>query len=134
LQIRAIAQSDRGYSDDVYTVNINGNALTSAHQLYGNSANVLSANDSDKRVIWGAGGTVSNVFGSFVIDILDPYESKNKTIRVLSGYHQSDARHIMLASGFWNNTASVTSLEIDPIYGSNFKQYSRFSLYGIRGV
>jgi hypothetical protein len=133
LQIRGVAKSDRGFNDDVYTINVNGNALTNNHGLNGNGSSVVSNNADDKRIIWGAGGSTTNAFAAFVVDIMDAYGNKNKTIRALSGQTASGANNIALGSGLWNSTASLTSLTIDPIYGSNFVAGSRFSIYGLKG-
>jgi hypothetical protein len=39
---------------------------------------------------------------------------------------------IELRSGLWMNTASVTSITIAPLVGTQLVQNSRFSLYGVR--
>ena len=80
----------------------------------------------------GASGP-ANAFGAGVYDILDPYSTtKNKTTRLFGGRGFVTGDHkIVLASGLWRNTASVTS--IDLVANDNFVTGSRFSLYGIKG-
>jgi hypothetical protein len=80
----------------------------------------------------------ANQFGMGVIDILDPYQTKNKTVRALTGFLSSDTAgysgtQIKLNSGVFLNTASITSLTLDQAFGSNFQSGTRFSLYGIKG-
>jgi hypothetical protein len=41
---------------------------------------------------------------------------------------------VALISGFWNNTAAVTSASLTPSTGASFVTGSRFSLYGIKAV
>jgi hypothetical protein len=74
----------------------------------------------------------ANIFGAGFIDILDPFEtSKNTTVRLLSGFVVSGDPRVGLSSGFWNNTAAVTTIKLTPRSG-NFAIGSRFSLYGMR--
>jgi hypothetical protein len=69
-----------------------------------------------------------------VMDILD-YSNvyKFKTIRNLSGADFNGSGQIRLNSGLWMNTAGVTSISIYDANGGNLVQYSRLSLYGIKG-
>jgi hypothetical protein len=68
-------------------------------------------------------------FSVGVIDILDPFSTtKNTTIKVFYGNGTS----IYLASGFLNNTTSVSSLQFSTAANA-FAIGSRFSLYGIKG-
>jgi hypothetical protein len=73
----------------------------------------------------------ANVFGGSVIDILDyTNTSKYKTMRSLTGYDNNGSGFIDFMSGLWLNTAPITSITIS---GGTIAQYSRFSLYGIKG-
>jgi hypothetical protein len=78
----------------------------------------------------------ANVFGAFVLDLLDPFETtKFTTSRCLSGQANSSDLRIGFASGSWRNTDSATSLILytDDSGGFyNFVAGSRFSLYGIK--
>jgi hypothetical protein len=76
----------------------------------------------------------ANSFGAAVLDVLDPYSTtKNKTLRCLQGVRAGTGPAIELRSGFWNNTASITSIVFTPETSGSFVSGSRFSLYGIRG-
>lgn len=82
-----------------------------------------------------AGLAATNVFGASVVDILDPFTTKNKTTRSLTGFMSSSGAFLNLVglqSSAWRNTNSITSITIQPIT-ANIAQGSRFSLYGIRG-
>jgi hypothetical protein len=83
-----------------------------------------------------AANNTASVFASGAIDILD-YTSatKNKTIRTLSGIDNNGDGTVQLGSGLCFATpAAITSITFNVQSGSaNFTQYSRFSLYGIKG-
>jgi hypothetical protein len=79
------------------------------------------------------GGGQNDGFSGTIIDILDfSSTSKNKTVRALSGFAQGSGQELMIASGFWNSTNALTSIEIST-GNANLVANSRFSLYGIKG-
>jgi hypothetical protein len=70
-----------------------------------------------------------------VIDILDAFETtKNKTIRSFGGQVGSGANLILLHSGFWNNTAAISSITLGVNGAPQFATGCRFSLYGIKAA
>jgi hypothetical protein len=70
---------------------------------------------------------------AFVTDLLNyTSTSINKTIRTLAGGDNNGAGRVGLWSGFINSTSAITSLAITPT-ASNFPQYSKIALYGIKG-
>ena len=136
LQIRATARTSRAEINDAIFIIINGNSGSNyaRHQLFGNGSTVSSINGTSEtstgnNAITGNTAT-ANIFGSVVLDFTDAYSStKNTTIRSTSGV-VANFNQIMLASGLYNNTASILSITLFPI--ANFVSGSRFSLYGIR--
>jgi hypothetical protein len=77
--------------------------------------------------------STANVFGAFVVDILDPFETtKNTTVRSLGGMNAAWAS-IELRSGAWLSTSAAASILLKPLVGGNFVANSRFSIYGIKG-
>lgn len=72
--------------------------------------------------------------GSLILDILDyTNTNKNKTIRCFSGFDTNGSGDIWLSSAAWYNPAAITTIMLLPTEGgSNFGQYSTFSLYGIK--
>lgn len=142
LQLRIVAR--RGDSAGTYTtIRMRMNGVTSGsyayHRLEGDGSSVVSAADgtSDTRIEFAAisgddsGTNPADSFGAVIADILDfSSSSKNTTVRALSGFASSGNSRIRLASGLFNNTAAVTSLEV---YNTvNFEIGSRFSLYGVK--
>lgn len=68
-----------------------------------------------------------------IVDILEyTNTNKYKTTRSLSGVDKNGSGEIEIISGLWLNTSAITSILLFPS-GPNYAQYSRFSLYGIKG-
>lgn len=136
LQIRAVARSSNASTRTELAIRLNGDTGNNyaGHSVYGFSGSVLSGWEANvSRMIVGflpAANATSGMFAPAVIDLLDPYASKNKTLRSLNGV-QVDGL-VILASGAWFNTASLTSITALPLAGS-FVTGSRFSLYGVKG-
>jgi hypothetical protein len=140
LQIRMTARSNRaGNPSDDFRMRFNGITTSSYawHQLYGDGSSVVSTNTSSTNSMnigkIPAATATANLFGSYVIDLLDAYSTtKNTTARILGGDTQS--KRIMLSSGFLNNTAALSSVTLFPeTSGTAFIAGSRFSIYGIKG-
>lgn len=141
LQIRAVARTDSGSAYEQIMVRANGvtSAAYSRHRLVATGSAVSSSEGyaSQTQMELGSivGGTgTANAFGAVIIDILDfASTSKNKTFRSLSGSNVTGQNVSSFESGAWFNTAAITSISLDRIFGSNFVTGSRFSLYGMRG-
>jgi hypothetical protein len=137
LQLRMVVRGNRNATEANSRVEFNGDTGTNyrAHALIGNGSTVTSYDSTARAYIyWGdaAGLTfTANGFAAAIMDILDPFETtKNTTTRTLSGLEGNYDR-IQLFSGFWNNTAALTSIRIFP-EANDFITGSRFSLYGMR--
>lgn len=143
LQVRGITNSvSTGDASDVIRLQINSN--TSAytnHRLGGNgSVAFAGATTSNSRIdiprtAASGSGSGSSIYGATVIDILD-YANTNKlhVIRALTGFEAENQGQIYLNSGFHTtDTTAITSLTFSLESGSNFRQYSQFALYGIKG-
>lgn len=137
LQIRSLARSNRSANTEGGKINFNSDTGGNyrLHLLEGNGSSVTSlasgSGSTYLSVIGAAGNTATSaLFVPSVVDILDPYEAKNKTVRSLTGGNGA----ITLLSGLWMNTTSLTTIAIAPEIGSAWLQGSRFSLYGIKGA
>lgn len=144
LQIRFSAQSNDTANSGLGNNRLNGyfNADETAtnyysHYLIGNGSTAVA--DAEQVAKW-AGDCTRNSsagWGTVVIDILD-YTNTNKftTTRCLTGWSNNDAvdgnGSVRIVSGLWRNTAAITSIKIAPEAAVNFKQYSRFDLYGVK--
>jgi hypothetical protein len=138
LQLRMVTRTTRAAVNDNILIRFNGDSGSNYawHSLGANGSGVGSSAAASQSYALGgipAGNSATtNAFYPSVTDILDAFETtKNKTLRTLTGLNESD-REIGLRSAFWNNTNSLTSIELRSLNSANFVQFSRFSLYGIR--
>ena len=104
------------------------------HGLGGNGSSVFSfdttASTSALSGIIGTADLAADIFGSGVIDLLDPFNSsKNSTFKTLSGV--TSGNRVDLHSGVWFDNDSVTSWTILP-ESDSFVAECRFSLYGLK--
>ena len=133
LQIRAVFYRNGGSAFARY----NGDSTSGnyrSHGLYGNGSSVYSEDFSyarDKGMIGGSMGLSTTIPFALVMDILDPFETtKYTTARVLSGRATGGSE---LISHVWMNTNALTQIELIG-KADNFRQYSRFSLYGLKAA
>jgi hypothetical protein len=139
LQIRLAARTTRsGFSGGNVAIRFNADTGTNyaQHGLFGTTSSRGSFGSSSANfglAGWVAAATAtSNQFGASVVDILDPYATKNKTVRSLSGNSGGADTQVRLMSSAWLDTTSVTSITILGD-GGNLVSGSRFSIYGLRG-
>jgi hypothetical protein len=141
LQVRFITKSSTSSSTRVLKLQMNGDTGNNyaAHVLEGGGSSVQSGAFTTGTIngIFASvstGSAVANAWPAGVMDVLD-YAStaKNTTISAFSGFAgaSGEISQVYLRSGFWLNTAAVTSLNFSD--SSNWLAGSRFSLYGIRG-
>jgi hypothetical protein len=142
LQVRYIGRTNTGASNqDQLHGQFNSDTSSSYawHRLIADGAGVYAGASTSQTYInlgtLARNGEPSNVFGVGVIDILDyALSNKNKTTRTLTGEDANSGsdEFVGLYSGLWINTSPITQFNIFST-GASFLQYSRFSLYGIRG-
>ena len=145
LQIRLIGRTNRSTAG-IDQMNIRFNSDTGAnyvtnHYIQGNGSGVFAgANTSGTlmtvyRLTADGAPTLTGAFGTSVIDILDyANTNKYKTLRALSGQDMNTVSgEVFFVSAAWMSTTAVNSITITPNVGTLFNQYSRFSLYGIKG-
>lgn len=141
LQLRMFAKTDRADLEDVTLIQFNGDTAAnySYHNIRGNGTAASSEGAASTSYIYlhfaSTGSTgVTNIFASSVVDILDYADTnKFKTTRSLHGFDANGSGRIYLASGNWRSTSAITSIVLDQQFGTNWKQYSHFALYGIKG-
>lgn len=136
LQLRYIVPS--ASSDVNLCMNINGDISNNytLHQLWGGAGLASAAGVASLSFI-----RIGYVFPASsypmvgIIDILDyANTNKNTTTRTLFGWDNNANGNVGIISSLWNNTTSVSSLQITNAGGSStILQHSRFSLYGIKG-
>lgn len=111
------------------------------HQLFGEGSNMFSSSVHPANAIALQNASISsqdNRFGAGIIDIPDYVNTnKFKTIKSLHGVvgqNTASNAQITLGSGFWRNTAAITSISFNSTGGASrtIESGSRFSIYGIR--
>jgi hypothetical protein len=139
LQIRATLQSNTTNTCYVnYTLNATGGTSYSSHYLYGNgsSAGANAGNGASASTMYlneFPPNTATNIFGSFILDILDYANlNKYKTTRSIGGNDRNGTGVVAVSSGLFMSTNAVTQIDLTPQSSAGFAQYSTFSLYGVR--
>jgi len=143
LQIRGISRNTQTPNADedgiLLTFNSDTGSNYAYHRLRGTGSSVVaSANTSTTNINIGDGardGATSGIYGVVVADILDyANTNKYKTVRSLTGCEFNTSNGVItFRSGLWMSTSAVTSIKLTPEV-LNFKQYSSFALYGIKGA
>ena len=145
LQIRWIARNNRASTSDTMGLQFNSDVSSAnyiwLHYVYGNNGSVGAAGygtGTAGNIYFGectSATATGSIFAVGICDILDyTNTNKYKVVRELNG-KEADALNqgfIALASGAWLNTNAINSINIFSNNG-NFVQYTRFSLYGIKG-
>ena len=135
LQLRAFVRDSTSAATNTVKLNFNGDlsAIYDTHNLQGDGSSPLSNNILNQDTCWfgvaPAATSTANVFGAFVIDILD-YTNTNKfkVVRTIGGYDANGSGIVSLRSNSWRNTNAITSLTF---YTGGTTSSSRFDLYGI---
>jgi hypothetical protein len=142
LQLRGIYRStfnNPGSEELKIVINSDAGSNYAYHSVAGNGSSAFAVSGASQTGIrttssFPSDGTTASSYGAAIIDILDyTNTSKNKTVRTLNGDDTNGQGYVGLSSGLWMNTGSVTSITLSNWASSEiFKQYSQFSLYGVR--
>lgn len=143
LQIRMLVRTARaGQTLDAIKWYANSDTTDSNynnHDLYGNGTSAGSAYNAGTNIFASfigycpATNATASIFGAIVFDLLDyTNTSKYKVSRSLNGYDLNGSGTVSLDSVLWRSTNAITSLQIAPIYGTGFVQYTTVQLYGVR--
>lgn len=137
FQVRIVGRTS---SSSAYMgVRFNGDSAGnySQHWLSGRGSGIVSEAEASVGAMnaysLSQGTDTAGIFAGIVIDVLDPFEAKNKTIKMINARAGSTNAEINLVSGAWRSLSPVTSIDFMlPVAGTNFAAGSRFSLYGIK--
>jgi len=144
LQIRIACMFDSTNSNIQARINGDSGANYARHALRANfgSGSVESAAGTSLTqmlIHYNQDNNSTNEPAASVIDFVDVYAAKNRTMRAFSGtISGTNKNQIYVASGLHLSTAALTSITIHAgtsfdSSGGNFRTGSRFSLYGIKG-
>ena len=146
LQIRCLTRSaETSSSRDSFYMQVNSDTGSNYawHYLSGDgaTATVGSTVNTTQFVVGeqSGNGYTSGIFSSFIIDILDYYDTnKFKTIRGMGGFDTNNTGTekgaIALRSGLWRSTSAISSIVLFAGGGRNTLQHSQFALYGIKAA
>lgn len=142
LRLVASIRTDRTASNaENIRLQFNGDTTSvySARILEGNgSAASSSSNSAQASILSGYGDTdadTASTFGNYEIYIPNYTSSNAKSISSDSVVeNNATLGYNVMIAGLWNPStqAAITSINLFPQLGPNFKQYSSFSLYGIK--
>tara|TARA_R110002167_G_scaffold172847_1_gene371172 strand:+ start:253 stop:780 length:528 start_codon:yes stop_codon:yes gene_type:complete len=145
LYLEFSARSDNtSYRDEIY-VQLNGDTGTnySVTQLFAVSATPGSQRQSGvasiQKIYIPDASNTADTFGAGSLWIPN-YANTANFKQVLAQAASSDATTtdyrwgLALAAGLWSSTAAVNQITLGPLTGTNFVQYSTFTLYGVTGA
>jgi len=125
LQLRMMAL---GSADP--TIKVNTSLPTKGHHLVGTGTSAASESIYGDYLDYAYSLSATNPSVG-VLDFLDYADtSKYKTLRYLYGQDRNGTGEVLLGSKFWNTTGAVATITIT----ATIDQYSKFALYGIKGV
>ena len=145
LQVRMLATAASGSGNGPVSIQLVLNSDTGAnytwHRLYGSGSGSGSNDQGTSQnntlsAIANYNSSVNNIYSASVLDIIDyANTNKYKTLTSLGGYDANGSGYISYVSGLWMNTAAISNIKIYPLDNSyNWRQYSSFALYGIKGA
>ncbi len=136
IQFRTVTRSTRATALDFIGIRLNGDTGNNytRHAILGTSSGVgrygLTGTNLLSQTDGPSAGNTANEFMGSVIDILDAFEtSKKKTLQIFNG---SAGQTIGVASGLWNNTNSLNSVQFFSGNSANLAVATRVSLYGVK--
>ncbi len=141
LQIRMLGRVTASTTVENTVLYFNSDTATnySGHYLYGNGSSAaagsgVSTNGARTMGRVPGASIASNIMGVAVIDILDyANTNKYKTSRSLTGWDSNGNGEAWFGSGSWRNTAAITRIDIQQVYGSGgWTTSSTFALYGVK--
>jgi hypothetical protein len=139
LQLRVSMRGTRNENNTLMQVFFNSNENYnnySFHLFQGSNSAITfgSATNYNSMDIYGITSNTSaaNAYGAAIIDIVDAFQTtKNKTIKVFSGFSAGTPSSINLTSGQFLSTSAISSIHLEDRFAS-IAAGSRFSLYGVR--
>jgi len=127
------ARSNRSLTEDGCLISFNSSTSSFTGRALRGSGSA-TASFTTTRSLGDINGdtTTSNTFSNQSVYIPYYTGSTNKSFSVDS-VSEANATQAWqyLTAGLWSNTAAITSISLTPEVGSQFKQYSTASLYGI---
>jgi len=138
LLLKISARTNRAAGYDFPAIKFNGSSAGYTDKvIYGSGSNTASESNNSTSYAFGyfinAATSTSNSFSNSDFYIPNYTSSNNKSMSQEVVYENNGTTAFQsLASNLWSNTSPITSINITPVNGAVFTQYSTFTLYGIR--
>jgi hypothetical protein len=139
LQIRALFQCNTAGEQLMLRFNNDSSSASyTLHQMGGDGASTYAGGwatgtFTGSRTAVRTQAASGSSFGAGFIDVLDYTNvSKNKTVRSLGGADNNGSGEVIMRSGLWLNTSSITSIDCVVSNGGTMNQYTQITLYGVR--
>lgn len=138
LVIRVSARTTRSASTlNILYVTFNGVTTNqTARVVYGDASGLASTTDTN---IWGlvaaTDACTANTFGNSELTIPN-YTSANYKSMFSDGLSENvgATAYTVLSAGLWSSTAAITSISFASSTSNTLKQYSTFTLYGVKAM
>jgi hypothetical protein len=139
LQIRALFQCNTAGEQLMLRFNNDSSSANyTLHQLGGDGSSAFATayatgSFTGSRTAVRTQAASGSSFGAGFVDILDYANvNKNKTVRSLGGADNNGSGEVLMRSGLWLNTSSITSIDCVVSNGGTMNQHTQISLYGIK--
>lgn len=139
LQVRGHIRTDRAANaQDLFKMQFNSDTTETNYRYQyitgDGSTNTVVTNPTSAIGIASSATATAQIFAPFVVDILDyKNTNKNKTSYCISGTDQNGSGQIQHYVHLWKDNSAITTITFLPNLGSNLVQYTKISLYGLRG-
>jgi hypothetical protein len=135
LKVVLSARSDRATEvDDQFIIKPNNSTSNLTYRFVRGNGSTASS-DVTNRTYVPASGSTASTFGNAEIYIPNYTSSVNKSFYCDSVQETNATGAFMsMQAILWSDTTAISSLVLAPVSGTNFVQYSTFSLYGLAAV
>ena len=133
LLVKLSLRSDRTADTDSVNMTVNGSAI-SMTWLYLLGNNSVASSATAQRFYTDSDYNTASTFGNAEVYIPNYASANYKSFSVdtVSENNATSGAQTELLAQLWSNTSAITSITFAPQFGSNWKQYSTFYLYGIK--
>lgn len=133
LQFRIFAKTATAGADIIMRFNNDTGNNYAFHYLRGDGATASASGSASDAYIY-VSPTDGTYFLTAIVDIHDyARTTKNKTVRIASGFDANGSGWSSLRSGLWMNTSAINRVDFT-ISGTTFSTGTKFALYGIKGA
>lgn len=138
--LKIVLSSRSGVADTSELGLFSFNGLTTNFTSYymfgsGNLNSVASQNGTRTAGVIQGNSTTASIFGNFEIYIPNYTSSNNKSFNGESVTENNASEALAyFVTGVWANTAAITSITLTPNGGTNFREFSTATLYGIKNT